>query len=480
MGNNANPANANYFRNGSADWDYGYYKHSCGPGTYMAGISSDPGNWNFYHWSLCCSQPDIGGDDCTTVVAGQGSPEQNTSLAVDENGATSPLDWDPPLAGTTHPKLECGAGRRMMGSSNDNKGGLHAILCCRTPAPAPAQASASCCSPQTLQVALANCNADHVTYDSDCNNIVAPCCNSDPNSDGQGGAACAVAAAAANADASTKDGDPDAATGGATSNGGSTCGPSSTAQAWSYAYKKSAGAGNKTFGASYAGELTFSAGPSSASGEAKVSAKASLFGQTIPIALVDLKGSTTSPSPLSVEVKVLGYDVYVSSGSPAVSVTDSRSYTETFFTESEVVILFGVPITITGTVAGQVGFSASASSAGSTLVFNATPSVGATATCSAALGGGKGAFKLTAGVEGSLNLFTASLPTTATITPSVNKVNYGIGSDFTVGALDGNVKAFLKVKLKPVFKKTFKTTLAQWHGVTSTTHLFRYDGCVHY
>ena len=499
-------ASGKYFRNGQADWDPGYGKQSCASGSYLAGISSNPRNWSLQQSSLCCAQAGIGGDDCTTVVVGQSSPEQNTSTTLDANGNVIPLDWD-----SGYPKAECGAGRRMMGSSYDRYDALHAILCCRTPAPSPAQASTSCCSPQTLQVALANCNRDHATYDSDCNNIVAPCCDSDPNSDGAGGAVCAADAAAANADASSKDGDPDANTGGTTKNSGASCGASGTALAWSYAYKKSGSAGNKTFGAGFSGQVTFGAGPIYANGEASVSAQASLFGQTLTIALVDLKGSITDANPLSAEVKVLGSDLYVypsrdnkqtndagapppttttdsgtdwtfggSSSSPGMSDSDSLTYTETFFTEQEVVILFGVPITITGTIAGQVGLQVSANSAGSTLAFSATPWVGATATCSAARGGGKGSFKLTAGVQGSLNLFTASLPTTATISPFTNHVNYTIGSDFTLSALDGNIEAFLTAKLKPVFKKTFKTTLASWSGVTSTTHLFHYNGCVSY
>jgi hypothetical protein len=498
----------------SGDWDYGYAKHSCGPDTYLAGVSSNPGSWSVYHTSLCCSQSGTGGTDaCEAVVVGKPSQEKNTSMTVDELGNATPLDWDPPWSSNVFAKAECGAGRRMMGSSYDSSGALHAILCCGTPAPAPALASTSCCSPQTLQKAVANCNADHASFESDCNNIVAPCCNSDPNSDGVGGATCAAVAAAQDPDA-TGSTDPDGAAGGATAAAGSKCGASAAGSlAWSYAYKKSGGAGSKTFGASYSGDASFAAGPIYANGEAKVAAKASLFGTTLSIALVDLKGSITDASPLRAQINVLGKDLYVypakntkqsnGAGTPPPTTSsntgtdwtwnttppgsskgayDSNSlgYTVTFFTETEVIFIFDVPVTITGTIAGQVGLTASVNSAGDTLAFSATPWVGATVTCTAALGGGKGSFKLEAGVEGTLNLFTASLPTTATISPYTNKVNYTINSDFTLSALSGTVKAYVKAKLKPVFHKTFKTTIAKWNGPTATVHLFHYNGCMTY
>lgn len=513
MGNNGNPSNAKYFRHGKSDWDPGYIKHSCGPNSYLAGVSSNSNDWSLYHTSMCCTESGTGGDDCTTVVAGAPSEERNTSMTVDEQGNATPLDWDPPWKGNDFPKAECGAGRRMMGSSHSANGALHAILCCRTATPAPADASKTCCSPQTLQKAVASCNADHVTHDSDCDNIVAPCCNSDPNSDGVGGATCAAIAEALDADALGNTG-PDGHNGGATAGSGSRCGATEEgALAWSFAFVKSGGAGSKTFGASYSGDVSFGAGPIYADGDARVAAKATLFGKTLSIAFVDLKGSITDASPLHAQINVLGKDLYVypgkhakqnnDAGSPPPTTTtntghdwtwdthpagssagkydsNTLTYTETFFTEREVVVLFGVPVTITGTIAGQVGLIASANSAGNTLALTATPWVGATATCSAALGGGKGRFKLEAGVEGTLNLFTASLPTTALISPYTNQVNYTINSDFTLAALNGNVKAYLKVKLKPFFHKTFKTTLATWNGVTATTHLFHHNGCMTY
>lgn len=491
------------------DWDFAYYKYSCGPNQYLAGVSSD-GKSGKYNNAMCCSQPGIGGDDCTTLFVGSPSGEVNTSMTTDDNGNASALDWDPPSQGKTYPKLECGAGRRMMGSSVDKNGALHAILCCRTSAPTPAQASTSCCSPRTLQTAVANCNADHLTFQSDCDNVVAPCCNSDPNSDGAGGVVCAKEAAALDPDASNHEGDPDSLGSGMTANAGPSCGSSGAALAWSYAYKKSENVGNKKFGAGYSGEISFGAGPIYANGEASVSAHASLFGKRVEIALVDLKGSITGDSPLTAEIKALGKDLYVypaqdkkknnnagapppttpthtgtdwtwpKSSNPGKFDSNTLTYTQTFFTEKEVIFLFGVPVTITGTITGQLGIIASVDSAGDTLAFNATPWVGATATCDAALGGGKGAFKLTAGVEGALNLFTASLPTTATISPYTNHVNYTLNSDFTLAALDGKIDAYLKVRLKPFFKKKFKTTLTKWSGPTTTLHLFHHNGCMSY
>jgi hypothetical protein len=514
LGDYANGNDDKYFSNNDADWDPGYGKASCGAGYYMAGVSANPGKNDAFQGALCCEQAGITASDCSTVVLGQPSSEMNTSTTVDSNGNVVPLNWDPPSGSTSFLLGECGAGRRMMGVGTYSNGGVHSILCCSSQEPTTAQASTSCCAPVTLQKALANCNADNATYEADCDNIVAPCCDSDPNSDGVGGANCAADAEATDPNASNPEGPGGANTAGSTANAGAACGSSGQALAWSYSYNQSGSVGNHTFGGGYAGDTTFGAGPIYANGDANVSATASLFGYTITIADVNLEGSLSS-QPLSATITVLGKDLYSyttggakqsnDAGAPPASTpydagsqwtwdaapaeggstsstfdSDNLTYTETFFSEQEVIFLFGVPINIGGTIAGQVGLTVSSTSAGDTLTFDATPWVGATATCSASLGGGKGAFSLTAGVQGSLNLFTASLPTTATITPFTNQVNYTLESDFTLAALSGNIQAYLKVKLKPFFNKTFRSTLANWNGVTSTTHLYHLNGCASY
>ncbi len=471
------------FRNRNADWDVGYTKSSCSNGSYLAGVSSDPNNHNQLAGLLCCTEPDLGLNDCSTVVFGQPSSEQNTSTTVDDHDNIVPYDWDPPYGTSTFPKAECGAGRRMMGASKDQDGKLHAILCCGTSDPPPARENVSCCSPQTLQKALANCNADNKTYESDCENIVAPCCNSDPNSDGFGGGVCAAVSAAMRKDATTADGDPYANAPG-TAADGATCESTGHPAAWSFAYNKKDGGGNKTFGGSFSGDVGLSAGPFSATGRAKVEADASLFGMKIGIAHAELNGNITDNDPLTARIVALGRDLYVypsaSSSQKHPSASASTTYTVTFFENTEIISLFAVPITIKGTIAGEVGVNASAQNGGNTLTFNATPFVGATATCSAAIGGGKGRFRLESGVEGSLNLFHASLPTTASVSPFTNHVSYNFHSDFTVTELNGKVGAFLKVRLKPFFKKTFKHTLSSWGGLTQTTRLFSHNGCMTY
>lgn len=481
---NMGAAGAAAFRNNRADWDAGYTKFSCASGAYLAGVSSDNGDWSHLDGLLCCSEPDLAANDCTTVVFGQTSPEQHTSVVADDDGFIGPYDWDPPWENSVFQRAECGAGRRMMGASKDKDSKLHAILCCRTPSPPVARANVSCCSPQTLQKALANCNADNKMYQSDCENIVAPCCNSDPNSDGFGGGSCAATSEAIRADASTPDGDPNATVAGSTGNDESTCGASGAPAAWSYGHTKQGGGGNKTFGGSYTGDVALAAGPIYATGAATVVADASLFGIKLDLARAELHGNIVQNDPLTAHVSALGKDLYVypnassSQKSPFDSV--STTYEVTFFQNTEIIELFAVPITIRGAIAGEVGVTASVGNGGNTLSFNATPFIGATATCSAALGGGKGAFSLTAGVEGSLNLFHASLATVAKVSPYTNYVAYNLKSELKLTSLDGSLKAFLKVKLKPYFNKKFGYTLAKWGGLSTTVPLFSYSGCMSY
>jgi hypothetical protein len=481
---NMGSAGAGAFRNRHADWDVGYTKYSCTKGSYLAGVSSNHNDWSHLDGILCCSEPDLSADDCTTVVFGQTSPEEHTSVTTDENDNIVPYDWDPQWEKYAFQKAECGAGRRMMGASKDKDNKLHAILCCRTPSAPPARANVSCCSPQTLQRALANCNADNDTYESDCENIVAPCCNSDPGSDGFGGAMCAAVSTAMRADASAPDGDPNSTVAGSTSNGESSCGTSGAPAAWSFGYSKKGGGGNRTFGGGYTGDVALAAGPIYANGAATVVADASLFGKRLDLARAELHGNITDNDPLTARIVVLGMDLYVypHAGASQKSPFDSASMTHEvhFFESTEVIFLFALPITIRGTIAGEVGVTASVQSGGNTLSFNATPMVGATATCSAAIGGGKGGFRLTAGVEGSLNLFHAYLGTTAKVSPFTTHVNYNIHSDLQVTSMDGWIRAFLKAQLKPLFKKTFKQTLASWGGVKQTIPLFSYNGCMSY
>ncbi len=475
---------AQAFRNNQKDWDPGYTKYSCAAGSYLAGVSSNHEDWSHLENLLCCAEPDLAADDCTTVVFGQASTEEHTSVTTNDDGFLIAYDWDPPWDGNTFQEAECGAGRRMMGASKDKNNNLHAILCCRSPEPPAARASLSCCSPQTLKAALANCNADNQTYESDCENIVAPCCNSDPNSDGYGGAMCASDAGIESADASTPDGDPSATVAGSTGNDESACGASGTPTAWSFAYTKKGGGGNKTFGGTYTGDVALAAGPIYATGDATVEADASLFGSKLVLGRAELHGNITDNDPLTANITVLGKDVYTypreSSETPNLFDSASYTYTVTFFQNTEVIVLFALPITIRGAIAGDVGVTATVQSGNDTLSFQATPALGATATCSAALGGGKGAFSLTAGIEGSLNLFQASLENSAKVSPFTDHVAYTIGSEFTISALDGSIDAFLKAKLKPLFNKTFKQTLAKWGGVSDTIPLFSYKGCMTY
>lgn len=481
---NMGAAGAGAFRNGKTDWDPGYTKYSCAKGSYLAGVSSNPDDWSHLHGLLCCSEPDVAGDDCTTVVLGQPSTELDTSTTVDDNDNIVPYDWDPPWSGLTFPKAECGAGRRMMGATKDKDSRLHAILCCRTPPAPPTRVDVSCCSPQTLQKALANCNADNKTYESDCENIVAPCCNSDPSSDGRGGGVCAAVSGSTRDDATKPDGDPNATAAGTTGNNATSCGASGSPLAWAFGYTKKGGGGNKTFGGGYTGQITLGAGPIYATGDASVVADASLFGHKFDIARAEIHGTITGDDILAARIVVLGKDMYVypakSSSQDDDSDEQEKSYTVTFFENTEIIELFAVPITIKGTIAGEVGIDAGVESAGNTLSFNAVPWVDATATCSAALGGGKGRFRLTAGVEGTLVLFNASLETVASVSPFTNHVNYDFHSNLNVTALNGSVQAFLKARLKPIFKKTFKHTLAHWGGLKSTTPLFKYHGCMTY
>ncbi len=460
--NVAFPTSDNRRTTATGDWDPGYVKGECGTYEYVAGISIGPHDGGKVRSILCASfsnePPNTG---CAAVAFGN----------VDARESTISGDWD---WGSF--KGECGIGRHMAGLSHDASGRPHAMLCCDSADPV--EPAYHCCSVAAYTASHALCESDPSTYDVECQ-TVGYCCDSanSKSSPLVGSSYCADVAQGTGSNAATIEPDPyglSPSASGSTATG-ATCG--SSPGSWSFSKIQSQKMGNTYFGAGYEGDIAFSAtgAPVDADASAGLRVWASLLGHSIPLANV-ATGADLAVPDVHASVSVLGAQLWGIDATTG-SYSADKSFKQTVFSQSDVVIVFGMPVTVTAAVYAELGIKTSAALGSTGLTFGATPFAAATATVSAAVGLKRGRFELDVALEGTLLLMNASIPTTATISPAAGHVSYDLQSSLALQTLSGNVAIALHAKLKPFYHKTHHHTLASWNGLSATTPLLSAHGC---
>jgi hypothetical protein len=246
---------------------------------------------------------------------------------------------------------------------------------------------------------------------------------------------------------------------------------------WTQIWSKSDTFGNSKFGAGYEGKITVQSQASPTpnqdklSGEAMGRAYGTLFGLSKDLARVTLKASLTgTQGAASINVKVVGYDVY--NNSAAGNLQDSKAWDKSFFSASQRIWLGPVPVKVAASANGRLGFDYKAQYAGAKVNLTANPYARAYASASASVD----AVVASAGVTGSLTLLTADLPASAVLTIQPTYIDYDVDADLKLTSMSGRIDLWAKVWYLFGSKK-WSTTLATWSGVSATIPVVHTQGC---
>jgi hypothetical protein len=458
------------FPNGSAtgaaaDWAGGLPRAECATTEYMAGYAEDA--TAYQGTILCCT---FAGKTPNTNCSAVGF----TTTVDDNRESTTTGDWDPGFK-----KLECGQGRAVAGMSTAIKAGtkggtekINALLCCDSapeftpPAPTAANA-ATCCNATSFPPAVAKCLANSDVNGSYCN-LIDYCCT--PGVSGYAGSSeCDVTSI-------VKEDNTDGTSGTkASPSSPAVPVPTIAAGAWSYANTKAVYRGTSMFAGGYETNLTMSASkpPVEAVVNAKLTGSATLFGIPVTLARIEANGKLSTQT-VNIVVNALGSDLYTY-GLAGAGYTGGKSYTQTFFSQSKSFTIGPVPVTVAGSVSGTFGYSDTLAFQGGKLSLTAGPSLGANATMSVALGGGVKGFSLTAGIEGSMTLFSAAVTDTVSMTPTLTGLTYAANGTATATELSGTINLF--VRLKALFyKKSYNHQLASFTAAQQVIPFLTYSG----
>jgi hypothetical protein len=253
----------------------------------------------------------------------------------------------------------------------------------------------------------------------------------------------------------------------------------SASESWSDDY------GNERFGAGLDISSSISAfnimGIDAISANVELEATAKLFGSEHTVARVaghlsrTASGDTVQAAALSRDVEIMGSAVSVPSAS--ANSTATEDWTRTFFRRSETFMVGPVPLTVEGSIDGEVGLShvASAPSGDFSVDLQLTPFAGLDA--DVALGVGiRGV--LAAGVSGHLNLVDVEVPTSASIDqairiPTGRTFDWALESDVDVTTLSGSISLWAEV-----LWARYSRRIANWTGDHDVFGLFSDDGRV--
>ncbi len=221
--------------------------------------------------------------------------------------------------------------------------------------------------------------------------------------------------------------------------------------------------------------------------EGEMNATASLF-NSLSAKLVDGKFKMTNQQ-VDVDFSVFDQVVYADaiegyfSGDTLSSINDQQAHNATFVEAFTVVPVLGIPLTVRGSVTGQVGLAYTASAvsnhATSTnqLVAVVTPFMGVDANASVSID----LAIIEAGVKGSIAVVHLENPISTGLT--VARTQPGIqdpflvvqaGSNITLTTLSGYIAAFGEIDLG-FWSESAEVRIASWNGLSSKSTLYNVD-----
>ncbi|HEX2568292.1 MAG TPA: hypothetical protein VH877_01955 [Polyangia bacterium] len=235
------------------------------------------------------------------------------------------------------------------------------------------------------------------------------------------------------------------------------------------------GFGNSNFGAGYVVDASVNNTPGTlgptfdARGEGRVYGR--LFGQQRDAVRVTVSANSPAggAASASANVYVLGSQVFARSFTATYS-TGASYGPRRFFSASFTFTVGPVPVTVSASADGSVGFTATGDLSASTLVVNVTPTGSLSAVASAYVN----AIVVSFGVDGSLTLITGSLPSNLTISPCA-ATRWSIAVNRDIYTLSGQIDLWVKVKLLFISKK-WTVTIARWSGTHSVGTIYSASG----
>ncbi len=208
-------------------------------------------------------------------------------------------------------------------------------------------------------------------------------------------------------------------------------------------------------------------------GGASLRAAATVFGQSIELVDIgaDAEAEYGEEATGRAHAYVAGLASYDVSGTVPLNL-DVHDAAE-LFSASTTFTLGPVPVTVTGSVIGEIGLlgktGPTVERLGTGIKVEATPyaRLFAEATAEVSAGGIAGV-----GVTGDLTLVRAEVPSRArAIFDSSGAIRWSLDSDLELGSLDGSVVAWAKLVSK------YELPIASWDGVETTIPLLHIAGC---
>lgn len=242
--------------------------------------------------------------------------------------------------------------------------------------------------------------------------------------------------------------------------------------------------GNNTWGAGYEVGASISARSANLAGtdgdlleaDGYAKATATVFGKKKTIAYVvgELSSEYGEAIGGSVNVYVLGSNIYNHGVSHTLAF--DKSWSRTFFSASQTYMVGPVPISVSASVSGELGFQLTGGLTTHGIQAEFEPFAGADVAASAGVGISGVA---SAGVTGELELVRISLPMTAELDVSQvvlsRRLTWGLSVDLVFEALAGKLKVYAEL-----LWARYEKTIASWSGTSWTTSLYDNGGTFRY
>ncbi len=237
--------------------------------------------------------------------------------------------------------------------------------------------------------------------------------------------------------------------------------------------------GDENFGAGYTATATINGKRDGLAVDGNLTADASIFGndQNIVKVLGNASAAVVGHSASeNIDVFVMGRNVFhhgrstgTADGS-GVRLTMNKDFSVTFFDGSQRFWLGPIPVRVRASAAGSAGFAFDSNIGVLAVDAHVRPTARAyaTASCSADIK------VASAGVEGTLTLVDASLPTSGQLTLTTDGIDYEANGDLTINYLAGRLNVFAKAFIGGKYEKK----IANWSGSTRDFSLVHESGCV--
>lgn len=243
-------------------------------------------------------------------------------------------------------------------------------------------------------------------------------------------------------------------------------------------YSRTESFGNSLFGGGYAinasitatdGTLT-SAKTVEAYAEGKVTGTAFSYQKELVRGRADIRGQQGGANSGTAALYAMGQQIWSANLSYTFSPTPIN-WSRTFFNVSKTFMVGPVPITVKASLAGGVKLNVLGEITPTVARLTATPGGWSNVTASASVNIIIASF----GVEGSLTLINATMPSVGELFWPLCTINWTLKSDLSLNTLGGTLSLYAKINFL-FFSKKWTVTIAKWNGLTYNWSLLNVNG----